>query len=411
MNLKDYIGKSYNRLTIIDIDYKRMEERKQNKKGKINYVICKCTCGNVKSINISNVITNKTKSCGCLVKEVARNNRFVDLTGKKINMLTILEIDKDETLKRKNYKTYWVCKCDCGNITTAEGSLIKSNHIKSCGCLQKKIARESNFKDLTGQKFGRLNVIRFIKTEKKNTYWECNCDCGTKNLKILSGNLIRGNTKSCGCLHLDAGEKQRRDLVGNVYGRLTVKEFYKSKNGKTYWKCLCECGKIHITSNSNLISGTTRSCGCYAKEIKSGEQNHLWRGGVTPIHKFLREKLVKWKKDSLEYYDYKCCITNNKKDLVIHHIYPFQYIIKEVFNYLGYEIKQKVSDYSDLEIDKLIEKTIELHYFYGLGAVISRDIHREFHKIYGNGLYGKKAPSKSEWEEFKNNFKIKNIVY
>jgi hypothetical protein len=53
--------------------------------------------------------------------------------------------------------------------------------------------------DLTGQRFGRLEVLRFSHTERKaGTYWECLCDCGEKKV-ILYSSLARGDSKSCGC--------------------------------------------------------------------------------------------------------------------------------------------------------------------------------------------------------------------
>lgn len=55
-------------------------------------------------------------------------------------------------------------------------------------------------KDITGQKFGRLTVIKFLRIENHKAIWLCKCECG--NLKeIATGALTSGNTKSCGCLN------------------------------------------------------------------------------------------------------------------------------------------------------------------------------------------------------------------
>lgn len=55
------------------------------------------------------------------------------------------------------------------------------------------------FKDLTGERFGMLTVIKQgSKDKNKKINWYCVCDCGTK--KEFSGNSIRrGITRSCGC--------------------------------------------------------------------------------------------------------------------------------------------------------------------------------------------------------------------
>lgn len=53
--------------------------------------------------------------------------------------------------------------------------------------------------DLTGKKFNRLEVLRFVKTDKYyNSYWLCKCECG-KQLIVTAGALRSGHSKSCGC--------------------------------------------------------------------------------------------------------------------------------------------------------------------------------------------------------------------
>ena len=56
------------------------------------------------------------------------------------------------------------------------------------------------FIDLTGQKFGRLTVIKRVENKGKETCWLCKCDCGNEII-VQSNNLKSGNSKSCGCLN------------------------------------------------------------------------------------------------------------------------------------------------------------------------------------------------------------------
>jgi len=65
------------------------------------------------------------------------------------------------------------------------------------------VSHSNNFKDITGQKFGRLMVIRHVGRDKNNyALWECKCDCG--NVIVTTGHNLRGgNTKSCGCSSRD----------------------------------------------------------------------------------------------------------------------------------------------------------------------------------------------------------------
>lgn len=122
----------------------------------------------------------------------------------------------------------------------------------------------SRIKDIVGERFGKLTVVRYLRTDVKpyghTVIWECKCDCG--NIVEVSTNALRsGNTKSCGCLTSE-------NLVGMKFGRLTVmdRESPKSKKTKGLWVCKCECGNVIKVNTSALKSGNTTSCGCKRKE-------------------------------------------------------------------------------------------------------------------------------------------------
>lgn len=70
--------------------------------------------------------------------------------------------------------------------------------------------------------------------------------------------------------------KVKRDLTGLVFGRLTVieqAEDYINPIGKreAKWLCQCSCKEESYLSviHSNLVSGTTKSCGCLQRDISS----------------------------------------------------------------------------------------------------------------------------------------------
>ncbi|EIZ2537911.1 AP2 domain-containing protein [Listeria monocytogenes] len=56
------------------------------------------------------------------------------------------------------------------------------------------------------------------------------------------------------------------DLAGQVFGRLTAKEFVRSENGNAVWKCVCECGNEKEVLAQQLKRGYVKSCRCLAKE-------------------------------------------------------------------------------------------------------------------------------------------------
>lgn len=70
------------------------------------------------------------------------------------------------------------------------------------------------------------------------------------------------------------------DLIGRVFGRLTVIGLLHQELNKKHkhWQCRCECGKEVIIRASHLLVGSSKSCGCLAVEvcknngIKSGQR-------------------------------------------------------------------------------------------------------------------------------------------
>ena len=63
------------------------------------------------------------------------------LIGKTFNRLTVLDYAGDEYIGSDN-NSRWICQCECGNIIIVSGNKLKTNHTKSCGCLQKEKLNE-----------------------------------------------------------------------------------------------------------------------------------------------------------------------------------------------------------------------------------------------------------------------------
>ena len=58
------------------------------------------------------------------------------------------------------------------------------------------------------------------------------------------------------------------DFIGKKFGRLTVVEYVgKDKNKKSMFLCKCDCGKSKVVNRNNLVTGTTKSCGCIKVEL------------------------------------------------------------------------------------------------------------------------------------------------
>ena len=261
---QDLSGQKFNRLTVI--------RRDESVLNKVSW-ICKCECGNEISVTTSHLKCGHTQSCGCLQKEKAREANFLDLTGQRFGRLTVIK-EADKYISPQGLKfVQWLCKCDCGNDTIVLATNLKKGTTKSCGCYSIEQAKKRLFKDLTGQKFGRLTAIKPIENHTNSngksmmTKWLCRCDCGNE-CNVQSGNLLSGHTLSCGCYNKEQASKRSLiNLVGQRFGRLMVlerveNEITSSGNSVVMWRCLCDCGEEIIVRSSALLHGYTKSCGC-----------------------------------------------------------------------------------------------------------------------------------------------------
>lgn len=107
----------------------------------------------------------------------------------------------------------------------------------------RKLGQENKqFKDFTGQKFGKLQVLGFSHFKdqpsgQRKSQWNCVCECG--NTCLVAGyNLTTDHTTSCGCV-----QKQRTSTAKTTHGMtesttyktwLSMKERCTNPNSQSY---------------------------------------------------------------------------------------------------------------------------------------------------------------------------------
>ena len=248
--------------------------------------------------------------------------KVIDLTGQRFGRLTVIQrTAKPEGIKRST--TYWICKCDCGNTKIANSSDLRRGDTTSCGCVHDEV-RKSKAKNLIGQRFDRLTVI--AKSEKRD------------------------------------------------------------KSGWVQWVCKCDCGNEIVVNSGNLKKGNTRSCGCIFTEAMSGEANPLWKGGISSIKGYLSSKVEYWFIDTKKLADYTCQLTG-KRGVTIHthHLYSFGLIVQDAHTKNNIQVHSEVSEYTKEELQILTDYVKQWHKDSSNAVVLCEEAHRLFHKLYGAG--------------------------
>lgn len=240
---RDLTGNKYHKLTVIKYVG---ADRQRNSLWE-----CKCECGNLVVVPARD-FNGRRQSCGCLRLAGKKPH---DLTGQKFGRLVA-----QEYLGNKR----WLCLCECGTEHIAISQHLKDGHTTSCGCYQRECTGQRTRKNIVGNKYNRLTVIRSLGVDKWNKQvWECQCECGNFH-KANKHQLESGAIQSCGCYHDEvAGQTRKLKLTGKKIGRLKcVRACCLNDHGNWLWECLCKCGKTIEVPGHALVSGNTKSCGC-----------------------------------------------------------------------------------------------------------------------------------------------------
>lgn len=105
--------------------------------------------------------------------------------------------------------------------------------------------------------------------------------------------------------------KKAEDLVGRVFGRLTVIKRVKNKvapNGISYvtFLCKCSCGNYIEVRADNLRNGHTKSCGCLrAETVKKIARERITREVEKEVQKRIKQKLKKRKEKNKKSFSFK----------------------------------------------------------------------------------------------------------
>lgn len=141
-------------------------------------------------------------------------------------------------------------------------------------------------KDLTGQAFGRLTVLRQVEDYvspqgKRKSRWLCECNCVERNQVVVTGSKLKnGHTKSCGCLKDEKTSErfkkynQYSDKLVDQYGEYYI-GFASNTNSEFYFDAedfdkvskYCWHESIHTIKNYHVLR-------TYSSELKQHIKMH-----------------------------------------------------------------------------------------------------------------------------------------
>lgn len=149
----DLTGIKSGRLTVLSRASDRISPSNKHRV----YWNCVCECGTELEVRSDGLSSGRTKSCGCLKDEVAREQikkaqasgykkPHEDLTGKVFGRLTVIEKAERAITPKGRELIRWICSCTCGNTFNASHEALKYGDSLTCGCVPPEFA-DSEFKN------------------------------------------------------------------------------------------------------------------------------------------------------------------------------------------------------------------------------------------------------------------------
>ena len=239
----DLKGKKFGKWKVLELSDKK------SVRGEI-YWKCKCECGTIKDVLSRSLRKGGSESCGCI--------RGIDITGQRFGKLIAVK----PTKQKDGTNIVWEMKCDCGNTTYVSTANIGDGkrNTKSCGCLHRDVV----FKNLKGRRFGRLVVVKEDGHIGDKIGWVCKCDCGevttvlgthltsgaTQSCGCIRKEMVGTKHPNYNPNKTDEERLKKRYILG----KHTLDEFRNKVYRRDEYTCMV-CGQVGKALNAHHLDG------------------------------------------------------------------------------------------------------------------------------------------------------------
>lgn len=230
--------------------------------------------------------------------------KISNLTGQRFGRLVVLERANDYIKPNGSHCIRWKCKCDCGNISFVVSWKLKSGNTRSCGCMQREIAKElgknipRKIKQNPNNKFAK-NTKRDFKNQNRNglsktriykIYISMISRCRNKNdinykdyggrgIKVCDEWIKEGGFEAFCRWAYNTGYDEKAEYGKCTIDRINVNGNYEPSN------CRWADGKTQSNNKRNTIfisyRGKTKSLVEWCEELglnKSTIRNRIHKG-------------------------------------------------------------------------------------------------------------------------------------
>ena len=293
-----------------------------------------------------------------------------DLTGMRFSRLVVL-CDDGTRDKRKNIM--WKCQCDCGNIKHVRTyDLTNKKHpVRSCGCLQKETVKEM-WKD---------EEYRKMQSERAKKIWR------DEDFRQMKSNEMKEMWQDEEFIQMQTDKM--RELNKKQWSNEELRQVQRNK--------MIELNKKQWNDEEFKQMQRDKMTEQWQNEEMKWKMGY--KGGITPISIYLRNKNEEWFNKCKQEANYTCQLTGKYRGVNTHHLYAFSSIVLDAHNTYNIEIKEQVKDYTDKELELLEQYVAEWHKDNSNAIVLCEEAHTLFHNLYGKG-----SNTPEQFEEFRERY-------
>jgi len=172
------------------------------------------------------------------------------------------------------------------------------------------IPRRRQYKDLLGQKFGKLTVIGLDRVDQVGqAFWECECECGNK--KVTRSCLLTGPNaiKSCGCLWKKGYGEIPANHFNNIKNHAGPRGHDFSVTIEEIWELFLKQERKCALSGTLLVFNSPRKGETTASLDRIDSSRGYISGNIQWIHKDINtmksdlpeDRFIEWAKRIAEY--------------------------------------------------------------------------------------------------------------
>ena len=188
-------------------------------------------------------------------------------------------------------------------------------------------------KDYTEKRFGRLVAKRRATVVSRESFWECQCDCG--NMKtVRTRTLVAGDCESCGCITTEKGNKDRCGEMPALYFRnlkhnARVRNIHFDLQPSYVWDLFLQQNKKCLLSGVDIgFHDKTASL----DRINSSVGYII--GNVRWVHKIINQ--MKWDLSDKDFMDWIILLYNKNG--------PLPFFFPPIVNCVGFTIPRGNND-------------------------------------------------------------------